>query len=110
VYAANFMDDTLAVFDAVTLERVALLATDAYPHGLDISPDGRYVIATGYASNCLRVFDAEALREIARIEVGPGSSHTAFAGNHAYAGCSVSDRIACIDLAKWSVQEQISIH
>ncbi len=110
VYAANFMDDTLAVFDAATLERVALLATDAYPHGLDVSPDGRYVIATGFASDCLRVFDAEAHREIARIEVGRGSSHTAIAGNYAYVGCSVSDRIACIDLAKLSLQEQIRIH
>lgn len=110
VFVANFMDDTLAVFDAATLERVALLATDAYPHGLDVSPDGRYVIATGFASNCLRVFDAEALGEIARIEVGPGSSHTAIAGKYAYVGCSVTDRVACIDLAELSLQGQISIH
>jgi YVTN family beta-propeller protein len=110
VYVANFMDDTLAVFDAATLERVALLATDAYPHGLDVSPDGRYVIATGFASDYLRVFDAEALAEIARIEVGQGSSHTAIAGKYAYVGCSVSDCIACVDLEKMSLQKQIRIH
>jgi YVTN family beta-propeller protein len=110
VYVANFMDDTLAVFDAATLERVALLATDAYPHGLDVSPNGRYVIATGFASDYLRVFDAEAHCEIARIEVGPGSSHTAIAGKYAYVGCSVSDRIACIDLEKLSLKKQIRIH
>ena len=34
VYVANFFDDTLAVFDAWTLEHVAVLNTDAYPHGL----------------------------------------------------------------------------
>jgi YVTN family beta-propeller protein len=99
VYVANFMDDTVAVFDAPTLERVALLDTDRYPHGLDVSPDGRYLVATGFASDHLRIFDAVARRELARIEVGWGSSHTAFAPDgHAWIGCSVSDHIACVDL------------
>jgi len=93
-----------------TLERVALLATDAYPHGLDVSPDGRYVIATGFASDHLRVFDAKAHCEIARIKVGQGSSHTVIVGKYAYVGCSVSDRIACIDLAELSLQDQIPVH
>lgn len=110
VYVANFMDDTVAVFDAATLERVALLATDAYPHGLNVSPDGRYVIATGFASHYARVFDTGTQCELARIAVGQGSSHTAFAGEHAYVGCSVSDHVACIDLATLSLKEQIRIH
>lgn len=110
VYVANFMDDTLAVFDAVTLERVALLATDAYSHGLDVSPDGRYLVATGFAADAVRVFDAGTHRELARIAVGQGSSHTAFAGNHAYIGCSVSDHVACIDLAAQALTERIRIH
>lgn len=46
VYVANFFDDTLSVFDATTLERIATCETDAYPHGLNISPDGRHVVAT----------------------------------------------------------------
>lgn len=110
VFVANFMDDTLAVFDAETLERVALLATDAYPHGLDISPDGRYVIATGFASDYLRIYDADAQCEIARIEVGAGSSHTVFVGGAAYVGCSIPDYIARLDLATLSLRDPIRIH
>lgn len=110
VYVANFLDDTLAVFDAVTLERVALLATDPYPHGLDISRDGRYAVATGFASEFVRVFDAGTQRELACIEVGQGSSHTAFTGTDAYVGCSVSDHIACIDLAALVLKDRIRIH
>jgi len=100
VYVANFLDDTLSVFDAATLERVAVLATEAYPHGLDISPDGRYVIATGFASNHVRVYDGPSHLEIARVEVGQGSSHTVFAPDcaTAFIGCSVSDHVACVDL------------
>jgi DNA-binding beta-propeller fold protein YncE len=110
VYVANFMDDTVAVFDAMTLERAGLLATDAYAHGLDVSPDGRYLIATGFAADAVRVFDTGTHRELARIAVGQGSSHTVFAGNHAYIGCSVSDHVACIDLATLALTERICIH
>lgn len=111
VYVANFLDDTLAVFDAGTLERRALLATDAYPHGLDVSPDGRYVVATGFQSDCLRVFDASSHAELARIEVGMGSSHTAFApgSGAAYVGCSVSDHVACVDLAGLACTAQLRL-
>ena len=110
VYVANFFDDSLAVFDAATLARVALLATDAYPHGLDISPDGRYVVATGFASEWVRIFDAGTQRELARIEVGQGSSHTVFSADDAYVGCSVSDHVACIDLAALMLKDRIRIH
>ena len=70
VFVGNFLDDTLAVFDAATLERVALLPTDCYPHGVDVSPDSRFVIATGYGSDHVRVYDARRHREVARIAVG----------------------------------------
>ena len=102
VYVANFLDDTLSVFDAGSLERVAVLATDAYPHGLDISHDGRYVIATGFASNHVRVYDCGSHVEIARVEVGQGSSHSVYAPDcgTAFIGCSVSDHVACVDLAQ----------
>jgi YVTN family beta-propeller protein len=110
VFVANFLDDTVAVFDAETLQRVALLATGEYPHGLDVSPDGRHVVVTGFAGDHVRVFDARAHRELGRVAVGRGSSHTAFCGATAFVGCAVSDHVACIDLATLSRTGQISIH
>lgn len=104
IYVANFLDDTLAVFDSQTLDRLAVLPTEPYPHGLDISPDGRYVIATGFSSDHVRLYDAQKHCEIARIEVGRGSSHTAFIrdADAAFVACSVSDHVTCIDLAERS--------
>lgn len=113
VYVANFLDDTLAVFDAATLQRKALLPTEAYPHGLDISPDGRYVVATGFASRFLRIYDAARHVEMARVEVGLGSSHTAFmtgSATQAFVGCSVDDHVACIDLCDASLTAAIVLH
>jgi len=99
VWVANFLDDTLAVFDALTLDRLALLPTERYAHGLDVSPDGRYVVATGFSSDCARIYDAGAFREHGRVEVGRGSSHSAFVGDHAWIGCSVSGHVARVELA-----------
>ncbi len=100
IWVANFFDDTLAVFDAVTLERLALLETERYAHGVDVSPDGRHVVATGFSSDCVRLFDARTRTQTARIAVGRGSSHTAFVGARAYVGCSVSDHVAAVDLQR----------
>jgi len=98
LWVANFLDDTVTVFDADTLARVAEMETDAYPHGLDISPDGRFVVVTGFAADHVRIFDTESQRLVARTEIGRGGSHTAFRDGHAYIGCSVSDWVAAVDL------------
>lgn len=102
LYVGNFLDDTLSVFDA-ELNRLATLDTDPYPHGINLSRDGKYLVTTGFSSRHVRVFDAAEHREIARVEVGEGGSHTAFArrGDRllAYVGCSVSDHLAVVDLA-----------
>ena len=108
-YVANYLDDTLAVFDAESLERVALLETEAYAHGLDISPDGRYVVASGFSSDFVRVYDAAAHVELARIEVGRGSSHSAFLPGLAFVACSVSDHVSCIDLVARRETERLRI-
>lgn len=100
LWAANFYDDTLAVFDTQTMERVALLPTERYAHGLDVSPDGRYAVATGFGSDAVRLYDVGSRSEIARIELGRGSSHTAFLGRYGYVGCSVSEHVAVVDLER----------
>jgi sugar lactone lactonase YvrE len=100
VYVANFLDDTLAVFDTLSLEPVAVAPTEAYPHGLDVSPDGRHVVTTGFASSRLKIFSAADSSRTEIIEVGLGSSHTAFAGDgSAWVACSVADHLVRIDLA-----------
>ena len=100
IYVANFGDDTIAVFDAETMERAASLPCEPYPHGLDIAPDGSVVFATGYSSDFVRVYDAARAVEIARIEVGQGSTHTAFDADmeNAYVACSVADHVARVNL------------
>ena len=100
------------MFDAGTLERVAVLDTDAYPHGLNISPDGSSVVATGFSSDHVRLFDAATYEEKARIKVGEGSAHTAFLPDNrtAFVGCSISDHLAVIDIESGTCTELIRLN
>jgi DNA-binding beta-propeller fold protein YncE len=111
VWVANFLDDTVAVFDAATMQRKAVLDTDPHPHGLNISPDGKRAVVTGYASSYVRVFDVETMRMLAHIEVGAGPSHTAFVPGTSMAAvaCSVDDHIACVDLDAGQVTNRVSL-
>jgi DNA-binding beta-propeller fold protein YncE len=111
VWVANFLDDTIAVFDGMTMQRRALLPTDPYPHGVNISPDGKRAVITGYSSRHVRVFDVETLQMLSHIEVGAGPSHTAFVPGSplAMVACSVDDHIACIDTETGTLKSTIRL-
>jgi DNA-binding beta-propeller fold protein YncE len=111
VLVANFLDDTVTVFAADTLTRVALLETEPYPHGLDVARDGRRVVVTGFAADHARVFEIGTWRLLARPAVGRGGSHTAFVpgGDLALVACSVDDHLACVDLGVGNVTERVTI-
>ena len=111
VYVANFYDDTVSVFDAERMEKIASLETDPYPHGLCVSADGRWLVATGFSSECLRIYDATAHTQAARVEVGLGSSHIAFLPDRdtAYVACSVDDHLARISLGSAACTDRIRL-
>jgi YVTN family beta-propeller protein len=111
VWVANFFDDTVAVFDAATLQRKALLNTDPHPHGLNISPDGNRAVVTGYASSYVKIFDTDNWQELAHIEVGAGPSHTAFVPGSPMAAiaCSVADHVTCVDLDAGRVTDIVTL-
>jgi Uncharacterized conserved protein len=100
ILVANFLDDTITVFDAATVKQVAQLETEPYPHGLDVSPDGRRVVVTGFSSEYVLVYDTATWGAIGRVKIGRGGSHTAFVqdGKIGIVTCEVDDHLACIDL------------
>lgn len=111
VFVANFFDDTISVFDTEPLRKIVTLKTEPYPHGLYMSPNGRWIIATGFSSDFLRVYDAVTLMEVARIEVGRGSSHVAFLPDQetAYVACSVDDHLAQLDLSTMTCTQRTGL-
>lgn len=111
VLVANFLDDTVTVFAADGLTPAARLETEAYPHGLDVARDGKRFVVTGFAADYARIFEVGSWRLLARVEVGRGGSHTAFApdGDLAFIACSVDDHLAGLDLATGTVTARVTV-
>ena len=99
LWVVNFGDDTLAVFDALNLELLAMLETEPYAHELAFSGDGKYALAPGYCSDHVRLYDVAARTETARVPVGWGSPHGTFLGDShtAWVACSVDNHLAKLD-------------
>jgi nitrous-oxide reductase len=73
------------------------------PHGCNVTPDGKYVLASGKLSPTVTIIDAKTLKVIAEPEVGLGPLHTTFDGRgNAYTSLFVDSQIA-----KWNIDKAI---
>ena len=57
---------------------MTLIPVPKNPHGVNATPDGRYVIASGKLSPTVTIIDAKTLAIVAEPEVGLGPLHTTF--------------------------------
>jgi len=73
------------------------------PHGCNVTPDGKYVLASGKLSPTVTIIDARTLKVIAEPEVGLGPLHTTFDGRgNAYTSLFVDSQIV-----KWNIDKAI---
>jgi nitrous-oxide reductase len=73
------------------------------PHGCNVTPDGKYVLASGKLSPTVSIIDAKTLKVIAEPEVGLGPLHTTFDGRgNAYTSLFVDSQIV-----KWNIEKAI---
>lgn len=73
------------------------------PHGCNVTPDGKYVLASGKLSPTVSIIDAHTLKMIAEPEVGLGPLHTTFDGRgNAYTSLFVDSQIV-----KWNLEKAI---
>lgn len=71
------------------------------PHGCNVTPDGKYVLASGKLSPTVTIIDAHTLKVLAEPEVGLGPLHTTFDNRgNAYTSLFVDSQIVKWNIAK----------
>ena len=91
----------MAVFEIDTWRQVTKIPVGIYPHDIEVSPDGRFLLAACFGSGECLVIDTFRHEVIAKVRVGDGASHIAFdpGGTRGYVACSHANAVAVIDLA-----------
>ena len=99
IYVAEDVGDHLAVVNAATGDIKQRIATDHYPYGVTLAPDGRLFVSAwgGTTLSQFRILADGTLTYIGRIEVGRHPSALATQGSNLYVALAGSDRIAIVD-------------
>ncbi len=82
---------------------LTLIPVPKNPHGCNVTPDGKYVMASGKLSPTVSIIDAHTLKVIAEPEVGLGPLHTTFDNRgNAYTSLFIDSQIV-----KWNIEKAI---
>jgi nitrous-oxide reductase len=83
---------------------LTLIPVPKNPHGVNATPDGKYVIASGKLSPTVTIIDAHTLKIVAEPEVGLGPLHTTF-DNH---GNAYTSLFLDSQVVKWNIAKAVS--
>jgi len=83
---------------------LTLIPVPKNPHGVNATPDGNYVIASGKLSPTVTIIDAHTLKIVAEPEVGLGPLHTTF-DNH---GNAYTSLFLDSQVVKWNIAKAVS--
>ena len=82
---------------------LTLVPVPKNPHGCNVTPDGKYVLASGKLSPTVTIIDAHTLKVVAEPEVGLGPLHTTFDNRgNAYTSLFIDSQIV-----KWNIDKAI---
>ena len=100
LYAAENLDDSLAVVDLVSGTVTQRFGTERYPYGVAVSPDGT-VFMSAWGGSTVSVFTASggSLKNAGRIPAGrhPSALLVSHDGSRLFVASGSTDRIAVID-------------
>ncbi len=83
---------------------LTLIPVPKNPHGVNVTPDGRYAIAAGKLSPTVTIVDAHTLKIVAEPEVGLGPLHTTFDGR----GNAFTSLFLDSQVVKWNIDKAVS--
>jgi nitrous-oxide reductase len=74
------------------------------PHGVNVTPDGKYVVASGKLSPTVTIIDAKTLKIVAEPEVGLGPLHTTFDDR----GNAFTSLFLDSQVVKWNIAKAVA--
>src|SRR6478736_5065708 len=83
---------------------LTLIPVPKNPHGINVTPDGRYAIAAGKLSPTVTIIDAHTLKIVAEPEVGLGPLHTTFDNR----GNAFTSLFLDSQVVKWNIDKAVS--
>jgi len=82
---------------------LTLIPVPKNPHGINVTPDGRYAIASGKLSPTVTIIDAHTLAIVAEPEVGLGPLHTTFDNR----GNAFTSLFLDSQVVKWNIDKAV---
>jgi nitrous-oxide reductase len=82
---------------------LTLIPVPKNPHGCNVTPDGKYVLASGKLSPTVTIIDAHTLKVIAEPEVGLGPLHSTFDNR----GNVFTSLFVDSQIVKWNLEKAI---
>ena len=82
---------------------VTLIPVPKNPHGCNVTPDGKYVLASGKLSPTVTIIDAKTLKVVAEPEVGLGPLHTTFDDR----GNAFTSLFVDSQMVKWNIEKAV---
>lgn len=82
------------------------------PHyGIDVTPNGKYVLVTGIGGSVVHVIDTQKLEMVKKIEVGTGPHglRTDADSRYTYVAVTTKNQLAKIDIKTLEIAEWIDI-
>lgn len=99
IYIAMGPSDSVTVVDASTNKVISNMPAGKNPHGMGVTPDGKYLYVASLSSDKVSVIDTSTNKIIASVVVGDMSHHVAISpdGRYAYITISSTDTVSVID-------------
>src|SRR5580765_4832178 len=82
---------------------LTLIPVPKNPHGINVTPDGKYAIAAGKLSPTVTIIDAHTLKIVAEPEVGLGPLHTTFDDR----GNAFTSLFLDSQVVKWNIDKAV---
>jgi nitrous-oxide reductase len=82
---------------------LTLISVPKNPHGVNASPDGKYIVASGKLSPTVTIIDAKTLKIVAEPEVGLGPLHTTFDDR----GNAFTSLFLDSQVVKWNIEKAV---